>query len=80
MGFKKTANVWRRTLVTTIEKPYLLVRQQMRRGNYSPSCLASLLEGVSDKWTPEEELIAKWAAGSLYTGGADTERQPSHLS
>ncbi|OJJ81483.1 cytochrome P450 monooxygenase fmaG [Aspergillus glaucus CBS 516.65] len=68
MGFKKTANVWRRTLLTTIEKPYLLVRRQMRRGNYSPSCLASLLEGVSDKW----ELIAKWAAGSLYTGGADT--------
>jgi len=80
MEFKKTANAWRRILLTTIEKPYLLVREQMRRDNYSPSYLASLLEGVSDKWTPEKELVAKWTAGSLYTGGADTVRQPSHLS
>ncbi|BCR92212.1 uncharacterized protein ACHE_80112A [Aspergillus chevalieri] len=65
MEFKKTANAWRRTLLTTIEKPYLLVREQMRRDNYSPSYLASLLEGVSDKWTPEKELVAKWTAGSL---------------
>ena len=79
-GFKKTANAWRQTLLATIEKPYLFVRQQMRKGNHAPSYLASLLEGASDTWTPEKELVAKWTAGSLYTGGADTVRQPSHPS
>lgn len=72
MGFKKTANAWRKTLLETIEKPYIFVRQQMRQGSYPPSYLAGLVEEGAHKWSPDDELLAKWSAGSLYTGGADT--------
>ncbi|PLN82775.1 cytochrome P450 [Aspergillus taichungensis] len=72
MGFKKIASAWRKTLIETIEKPYIFVRQQMRQGSYPPSYLASLVEEGAHKWTPDDELLAKWSAGSLYTGGADT--------
>ncbi|KAH8429766.1 cytochrome P450 [Aspergillus melleus] len=71
-GFKRTGSSWRKNLLTTIEKPYRLVQKQMSQGSYPPSYLASLLEEGDGKFTPEEELVNKWTAGSLYTGGADT--------
>jgi hypothetical protein len=45
----------------------------MASGKYKPSYLSNLFEtqGVP-KPGSEEELIAKWSAASLYTGGADT--------
>ncbi|KAF7586776.1 hypothetical protein BBP40_008346 [Aspergillus hancockii] len=71
-GFKKTGNSWKRTLSTTVEQPYQFVQQQMRRGSYPPSYLANLLEEGDGTFTPEQELVNKWTAASLYTGGADT--------
>lgn len=74
-GFKRTGLAWNRILLTTIEKPYQFVRQQMQREKFTPSYVSSLLEGRDlDTLTPEEEHIIKWTAGSLYTGGADTVR------
>ncbi|KAL4803060.1 cytochrome P450 [Aspergillus unguis] len=72
-GFKKTAAAWRKTLLTTIEKPYQLVVKQMSEGKYQDSYLSNLLEEAKGR-TPsaEEEQVIKWTAGSLYTGGADT--------
>ncbi|PYH48073.1 cytochrome P450 [Aspergillus saccharolyticus JOP 1030-1] len=72
-SFKRTGLAWNRTLLTTIEKPYQFVRQQMQRGKYTPSYVSSLLKGRDlNTLTPEEEHIIKWTAGSLYTAGADT--------
>ncbi|KNG82926.1 O-methylsterigmatocystin oxidoreductase [Aspergillus nomiae NRRL 13137] len=71
-GFKQTGYAWRKTLLTTIEKPYQLVKQQIRQGSYSPSYLASALEQSEGKPTAEEEFASKWTAASLYLGGADT--------
>ncbi|OGM40177.1 O-methylsterigmatocystin oxidoreductase [Aspergillus bombycis] len=71
-GFKQTGYAWRKKLLTTIEKPYQLVKQQMRQGSYSPSYLASVLEQSEGKPTAEEEFVNKWTAASLYLGGADT--------
>ncbi|PKY03509.1 cytochrome P450 [Aspergillus campestris IBT 28561] len=71
-GFKKTAAAWRKTLLNTIERPYRFVEEQMSRGTYAPSYVASLLEEDSGQWTAEDERVAKWTAASLYLGGADT--------
>ncbi|KAL2844159.1 cytochrome P450 [Aspergillus pseudoustus] len=72
-GFKRTAAAWRKTLLTTIEKPYRLVVQQMKEGKYPDSYLSSLLkEARGGTLTAEDEQVSKWTAGSLYTGGADT--------
>ncbi|KAL4864886.1 cytochrome P450 [Aspergillus spectabilis] len=72
-GFKSTAEKWRTTLLTTIEKPYHLVRVQMGRGTYPDPYLSSLLEEFRGRsLTVEEERVIKWTAGSLHTGGADT--------
>jgi hypothetical protein len=71
-GFKKTGDSWKKTLLTTIEKPYRFVQQQMSRGSYPSSYLANLLEEGDGTFTAEQELVNKWTAASLYTGGADT--------
>ncbi|KAL3461172.1 cytochrome P450 [Aspergillus heterothallicus] len=72
-GFKRTAAAWRKTLLTTIEKPYRLVLQQMQEGRYPDSYLSNLLEEARGRTlTAEEEQVIKWSAASLYTGGADT--------
>ncbi|PWY89157.1 cytochrome P450 [Aspergillus heteromorphus CBS 117.55] len=70
-SFQRTGRAWRKTLLDVIEKPYDLVRRRMRAGTHVPSYLSRLLEG-KESLTEEEELVAKWTAGALYTGGADT--------
>ena len=79
-GFKKTAAAWRNTLLNTIEKPYRFVEEQMSRGTYAPSYVASLLEEDTSQWTAEEEHAAKWTAASLYLGGADTVCPIDHIN
>ncbi|KAL4908215.1 hypothetical protein BDW74DRAFT_188399 [Aspergillus multicolor] len=74
-GFKRTAAAWRKGLLTTIEKPYRLVQQQMKTGKYPDSYLSNLLEEAQETGRPltaQEEQVIKWTAGSLYTGGVDT--------
>ncbi|KAL2871204.1 cytochrome P450 [Aspergillus lucknowensis] len=72
-GFKQTAAVWRKTLMSTMEKPYQLVLRQMEEGNYPDSYLSNLLEESRARTlTAEEQHVIKWTAGSLYAGGADT--------
>lgn len=46
----------------------------MNTGSYPESYLASLLEQADGRSTSEDDLVIKWTAGSLYTGGADTVR------
>jgi hypothetical protein len=45
----------------------------MEEGRFEPSYLSNIFKigGYPSKGS-EEELVAKWTAASLYTGGADT--------
>ncbi|PYH88101.1 cytochrome P450 [Aspergillus ellipticus CBS 707.79] len=70
-SFKRTGLAWRKNLLAVVEKPYEMVRAQMRVGTHIPSYLSSLLEEKKNL-TEEDDLVAKWTAGALYTGGADT--------
>ncbi|PYI09628.1 putative cytochrome P450 [Aspergillus sclerotiicarbonarius CBS 121057] len=67
--FQRLGRIWRTQLLTAMETPYRMVRKQMADGTHSPSYLSALLE---KPLTEEDEHIAQWTAGSLFTGGADT--------
>lgn len=72
-GFKRTAQAWKANLDAVVDTPYALVQQQMNDGKQKPSYLSNIF--ASSGYPPagsEEELVAKWTAASLYTGGADT--------
>jgi len=69
-GFHKIAREWRQTLVDMTEKSYEFVLDQMAKGTAVPNFVTNLLDGR--KVSPEEADEIKWAASSLYSGGADT--------
>jgi len=70
-GFKQTAARWAETLTTMAESPHQYVKEQMALGTAEPSFTSRLLEAKAHI-TPDEEHDIKWAALSLYAGGADT--------
>ncbi|GLI79445.1 hypothetical protein PoHVEF18_007780 [Penicillium ochrochloron] len=73
VGFKRTAQEWKKHLEDVVDKPYAFVQRRMNSGKSQPSYLSNLFKASG--YPPigsEEEIIAKWTAGSLYTGGADT--------
>ncbi|CAL5871895.1 uncharacterized protein PFLUO_LOCUS6150 [Penicillium psychrofluorescens] len=71
-GFKRTAEGWKKDLLSLSERPYAFVRAQVESGQYRPSYLADIFRtGVPARGSEEDE-VAKWTAASLYTGGADT--------
>jgi hypothetical protein len=72
-GFKRTAQAWREQLIGIADRPYAFVKAQMENGKYKPSYLSNIFNahGVPEPGS-EEEVVAKWTAASLYTGGADT--------
>ncbi|KAI0322765.1 cytochrome P450 [Amylostereum chailletii] len=69
-SFHKTAREWRHTLFDMTNHSYEFVMQQMAAGTAIPNFVTNLLE--SKTVSPEEEKDIKWAASSLYSGGADT--------
>lgn len=69
-GWKQLVKQWRRELAETVEKPYAFVQHQRAQGLDIPCYVSRLIETSGD--TPEEEHSNKWAAQSLYSGGADT--------
>ncbi|KAH9056252.1 cytochrome P450 [Lactarius vividus] len=69
-GFHKIAREWRHTLFDMTEKSYEFVLEQMAKGTAVPNFVTNLIDGR--KVSPEEEEEIKWAASSLYSGGADT--------
>jgi hypothetical protein len=64
---------WKKNLEKVADKPYDFVQRRMEAGKHEPSYLANLFktDGYPTSGS-EEELVAKWTAASLYTGGADT--------
>jgi hypothetical protein len=55
-----------------VNQPYEFVKQQMREKRHTPSFLSQCMESIGTD--AEMEFIHKWAALSLYLGGADTVR------
>lgn len=77
-GFKRLAREWRANLETVADKPYDFVKRRLEAGKYQPSYLSKLFQaGGYPPVGSAEEVIAKWTAASLYTGGADTVRSVS---
>ncbi|KAI0751468.1 cytochrome P450 [Daedaleopsis nitida] len=68
-GWKKRVAEHRETFEAMVELPYRWVKEQMAAGTALPSFASTLLEGNTD---PERERLVKFAAASLYAGGADT--------
>ncbi|EOA92259.1 uncharacterized protein SETTUDRAFT_114627 [Exserohilum turcica Et28A] len=69
-GFKKTAKKMAVQLKQCTEQPYEFVKQQMRDKRHTPSFLSQCIDGIGTD--QEMEFVHKWAALSLYLGGADT--------
>jgi hypothetical protein len=51
-------------------QPYEFVKQQMREKKHTTSFLSQCIEDIGTD--AEMEFVHKWAALSLYLGGADT--------
>ncbi|GKZ33657.1 hypothetical protein AbraIFM66950_003685 [Aspergillus brasiliensis] len=86
-SFHRKSQFWRTQLLTTIETPYQIVKEQMASGVAPPSYTSNLLQEMKNtkkeeeekSLTEEEEITAKWTAGSLYLAGADTHKAQQEL-
>ncbi|KAG1817246.1 cytochrome P450 [Suillus subaureus] len=63
-GFKRLAREWHETVEEMISAPHKFVKDQMAAGIARESFTSKLLG--------DHDHVAKWSAGSLYAGGADT--------
>ncbi|KAF8817026.1 cytochrome P450 [Phlegmacium glaucopus] len=75
-GFKQTAALWAQSLITMVEQPHQLVKQQMAAGTAESSFTSRFLD--DSPITAEQEHDIKWSAASLYSGGADTTVSAIH--
>lgn len=71
-GFKDTAKRMAATLAQCTNQPYQFVKQQMREDRHKTSFLSQCIKDIGSD--TEKEFVHKWAALSLYLGGADTVR------
>lgn len=69
-GFKDTARRMAVQLRQCTNQPYEFVKQQMREKKHKTSFLSQAIEDIGAD--AQMEFIHKWAALSLYLGGADT--------
>ncbi|THH11765.1 hypothetical protein EW146_g7925 [Bondarzewia mesenterica] len=77
-GFKTLAQNWRRTLHGLVDQSYDFVIEQMARGNATPCFVTDFVENKTV--TEQEEVDVKWAATSIYLGGADMASGVSAVS
>lgn len=71
--FKKLSREWKACLNELADKPFAFTKKQMAEGIAPSSFVSNLLENEASL-TADELHNIKWAAGSLYSGGADTVR------
>lgn len=78
--FKKTARLWKATLMEMAERPMQFVRKQMADNRHPPSYVSTLYEKVRAEGTvtQDDEDLIKWTAASMYAAGADTVRENMH--
>ncbi|KZS97116.1 cytochrome P450 [Sistotremastrum niveocremeum HHB9708] len=70
--FHHIAAKWRVTLNAMANNPFEMVKKEIANGIVRPSFTRDLLVEKGPNLSPEEEMTIKWAAASLYSGGADT--------
>ncbi|KAK1965634.1 cytochrome P450 [Colletotrichum sublineola] len=69
-AWKQEAKRMAKDLINSIEVPYAFVERQVAQGNNRLSFLSRLFE--LDKDVPEDKMINKWVAASIFQGGSDT--------
>ncbi|KZV73582.1 cytochrome P450 [Peniophora sp. CONT] len=69
-SFRRTAAYYKDTIRRMAQEPFDAVKQKMKQHIAEPSMVADLLEQSTN--TADEEHAIKWAAASMYSGGADT--------
>ncbi|KAI9507177.1 cytochrome P450 [Russula earlei] len=69
-GFKRMASEAKQLLQENADKPFHLTMQEMARGKAPASLVSKNMKDSS--LTEAEKDCLKWAASSLYSGGADT--------
>ncbi|KAF9531625.1 cytochrome P450, partial [Crepidotus variabilis] len=72
LPFRREAAEGRLMIEELVSKPFYQTREDISRGFASHSLVSEVL--VSEELTPRREAVVKWAAGSLYGAGAETER------
>ncbi|TFK75553.1 cytochrome P450 [Pluteus cervinus] len=70
-AFKRSARFWTRTLADTVNRPYNFLKEQMALGPAEVSVLSRMLQ-ANPNIDSKTESTLKWAAASMYGGGADT--------
>lgn len=71
MGFVRTARVWAKETLKSVEAPFAFTEKQIASGMAPASFVSIHLENEA-LLSPEELFHIKWAANSIYSGGADT--------
>ncbi|KAH6666529.1 O-methylsterigmatocystin oxidoreductase [Plectosphaerella plurivora] len=75
-SFKKTARLWRRSILASAHIPYQFVRKQMssltNRPSYVSKLVEQLAEGDGKALSEDDEQAILWTAASLYGAAADT--------
>ncbi|VDC03998.1 unnamed protein product [Peniophora sp. CBMAI 1063] len=69
-GFRKKAAFYKDTIQRMAQEPFDIVKTRLREHIAEPSMVADLLEKSAHD--ADEEHDIKWAAASMYSGGADT--------
>lgn len=77
-GFKQKAREWGAGLREVADRPFAFVKHQMAKGQHEPSFVSQLLE--KSESDVDKDSTIKWAALSLYSGGADTVSFSSPIS
>ncbi|QRW10686.1 cytochrome P450 family protein [Ceratobasidium sp. AG-Ba] len=76
--FKSKAREWRKMLLNLVNEPMQFAKEQMQKGQTDPFLVMRWLEQEAQPGQQsaaeieERESLIKWAAMSLYGGGADT--------
>ncbi|KAI0521821.1 cytochrome protein [Xylaria bambusicola] len=71
-GWKKTARAWRAVLRETVEKPLQFARQHITSDDQNRSFVRDFYDEKGAGITSRDQEDFKWAATTLYGGGADT--------
>ncbi|KAI0054293.1 cytochrome P450, partial [Artomyces pyxidatus] len=77
-GFKRTADECYKTLQKMTSVPFQTARKELEDGIALPSFVTMGMEGKQQQLSEYDEDSLRWAAGSLYAGGADTTVSAIH--
>ncbi|KAI9450441.1 cytochrome P450 [Lactarius psammicola] len=71
-SFKKEAAKWAPHIDEMVNKPYQTVKDALAKGTAVPSVAASMISGLRETPSREDELTSKAVPATMYIGGADT--------